>query len=580
MKEEEKTKEEPATESAALRQRLAELEDALMVCRGLEESLKTSEERFRVVFDGNRDGLILADKDTRKFLMGNAAVFRMLGYTEEEFKRIAMKDIHPEEALSWVTERFEALGRKEIEIARDIPVRRKDGSVFYADISASLPMGYHGKECLLGVFRDITERRKAEEALRASEARYRNIFENATEGIFQSTPEGRYLSVNPAFARLMGFDSPERMMAEIRDIGQQLYVQPEDRERLKSLLAEKGRVEGLEVQIRQRDGRTIWVSINARMVRDATGAVLYFEGTNQDITERKEAVKGLALASKYNRGLIEASPDPFFIVDFQGTITDVNSAAERISGHSRGHLIHTDFCDHFTDREKARMGYRRAFREGSVTDYELDLQHSGGKTTPVLFNASVYRDESGDAVGIFAVARDISVRKRMEAVLVVANEQLEQRIEERTVELSAKTRRLEELNTALKVLLEQRDEDRRGLEQAILGNVRKLIVPFLEKLRTSGLTGEQTTYVDILELHLYDITSQFVKRLATQLGGLTTTELQVASLIRDGRTTKEIAGILRSSEYTIMFHRSNLRRKLQVKGKKVSLSACLQTILG
>ena len=125
----------------------------------------------------------------------------------------------------------------------------------------------------------------------------------------------------------------------------------------------------------------------------------------------------------------------------------------------------------------------------------------------------------------------------------------------------------------MKVLLEQRDEDREGFEQAIQGNVKKLIIPFLEKLKASGLNSEQATYVDILELHLDEITSQFARKLATRLGGLTTTEIQVANLIREGRTTKEIAKILHSSEYTVMFHRYNLRRKLQVKGKKINLRA-------
>jgi DNA-binding CsgD family transcriptional regulator len=94
----------------------------------------------------------------------------------------------------------------------------------------------------------------------------------------------------------------------------------------------------------------------------------------------------------------------------------------------------------------------------------------------------------------------------------------------------------------------------------------------------SGLPSQQTTYLDILESHIDEITSQFVRKLATQLGGPTTTEVQAANLIREGRTTKEMARILRSSEYTVCFHRYNLRRKLQVKGKKVNLRAD-QTIL-
>jgi PAS domain S-box-containing protein len=579
MQDEHKSKEQLIDELAALRQRVAESENDIAARRVEQKDLKEPEERFAVIFDNLGDGLLLAEKESKKFLMGNSTIQRMLGCSAEELNRLGVADIHPEQDLPWVIDRFEELARREIEIARDIPVRRNDGSVFYADISCSFPMVFGGKECLMAVFRDISERRQAEDALRESEARYRNIFENATEGIFQSIPEGRYLNVNPAFARLMGFASPEEMMVHISDIGQQIYVHPEDREQLKDLLAEKGKVEGLEVQVRRRDGRIVWISINARVVRDGTGAILYYEGTNQDITERKQAEKALIFASKYNRGLIEASPDPFVAIDFSGTITDVNTAAERVTGYSRVDLIGTDFCDYFTDREKSEVGYQRVFQEGSVADYELELRHSGGKTTPVLFNASVFRDEPGAVVGVFVVARDISVRKQMETALQEVNKDLEQRIEERTLELTIKTRRLEELNTALKVLLEQRDEDREDFEQAILGNAKKLIIPFLEKLKTSGLTSEQTTYLDILELHLNEITSQFVRKLATQLGGLTTTEIQVANLIREGRTTKEIAKILQSSEYTVMFHRYNLRRKLQVKGKKVNLRTYLQSII-
>jgi PAS domain S-box-containing protein len=202
----------------ALRNELVELENALPDRRAVQEALRMSEEGFAVIFDKLGDGLLLADRESRKFLMGNSTIQRILGFSAEELNGLGIADIHRERDLPWVIDRFEELAKKEIEIARDIPVRRKDGSVFYADISCSFPMVSGGKEYLMAVFRDISERRQAEEALRESEARYRNIFENATEGIFQSTPEGRYLNVNPAFARLMGFASPEEMMEHISAI--------------------------------------------------------------------------------------------------------------------------------------------------------------------------------------------------------------------------------------------------------------------------------------------------------------------------------------------------------------------------
>jgi PAS domain S-box-containing protein len=137
-------------------------------------------------------------------------------------------------------------------------------------------------------FRKEYIHRKTKELLVAEE-RYRRIFENALEGIYQTTPEGRYLNVNPAFVRIFGFASAEEMMLQVTDIGKQLYVNPEDRDRLKAALAEQGQVEGFEAQVRRKDGSTFWISLNAHAVRDGTGKILYYEGTNTDITGRKQA---------------------------------------------------------------------------------------------------------------------------------------------------------------------------------------------------------------------------------------------------------------------------------------------------
>lgn len=133
-----------------------------------------------------------------------------------------------------------------------------------------------------------------------------------------------------------------------------------------------------------------------------------------DITERKVAEEALRAASLYNRSLIEASLDPLVTISAYGKITDVNRATERVTGYSRNELIGTDFADYFTDSQKARDGYQRAFTEGAVTDYELEIRHRDGSLTSVMYNASVYHDASGQIVGLFAAARDISRSKQAE----------------------------------------------------------------------------------------------------------------------------------------------------------------------
>jgi len=150
-----------------------------------------------------------------------------------------------------------------------------------------------------------------------------------------------------------------------------------------------------------------------------------------DITDRKAAEEPLRRSeaarqmSAYTRSLIEASLDPLVTIDRDGKITDVNLAAEKATGLSRQALVGTDFCDYFTEPEKARAGFQRAFREGTVRDYELAIRHRDGGTTPVLYNASVYRGETGGIAGVFAAARDISNRKRAEALAAEKTAELE-----------------------------------------------------------------------------------------------------------------------------------------------------------
>jgi len=132
--------------------------------------------------------------------------------------------------------------------------------------------------------------------LRNAEKKYRSIFENAVEGIFQSTPEGRFISTNPAMAHILGYDSPEEALAAYSDIQNQLHFHLQDRENFLVLLGEKGRITGFETQIYRKDASMIWISVSARIVRDAEGKVLYYEGTVEDITERKKAEEALQRA--------------------------------------------------------------------------------------------------------------------------------------------------------------------------------------------------------------------------------------------------------------------------------------------
>ncbi|MEN4029024.1 MAG: MEDS domain-containing protein [Methanobacterium sp.] len=146
---------------------------------------------------------------------------------------------------------------------------------------------------------------------------------------------------------------------------------------------------------------------------DIDGSPLILE-MDIDVTQQKQVEKELKLASSYNRSLIDASLDPLVTIGPDGRITDVNTATEQITGYSRDELIGTDFLNYFTNPQKAESGYQRVFREGEVRDYSLEIKHKNGQLTPVLYNASIYKGESGEVIGVFAAARDITEIKQAE----------------------------------------------------------------------------------------------------------------------------------------------------------------------
>ncbi len=190
-------------------------------------------------------------------------------------------------------------------------------------------------------------------------------------------------------------------------------------------------IRSVEIEGKRRDGSLFPIEISVSVRELPTGRVTTC--IIRDITERKRVEKALQAASAYNRSLIEASLDPLVTISAQGRITDVNMATERVTGRSRNELIGTDFADYFTDPEKARAGYQQVFKDGSVKDYELEIRHKNGSLIPVMYNASVYRDEFGEITGVFAAARDISDLKQAEEKLAaharnleLANAELEQ----------------------------------------------------------------------------------------------------------------------------------------------------------
>jgi len=254
---------------------------------------------------------------------------------------------------------------------------------------------------------------------------------------------------------------------------------------------------------------------------DLSHAMEFAEAENR----RRQTEEALHIASAYNRGLIEASLDPLVTIGPDGKITDANSATEIITGLTRGRLIGTDFANYFTDPNRARMGYERVFRDGFVHDYELELKDKNGRTTPVLYNASVYRDDKGSVVGVFAAARDITERKKAEEELRGYSEHLEEIVEERTKELGEAERMAAIGQTTLWI-----GHDLRNPLQVLMNAIyqaRHLLKDTspdsLEPARNEGLrlvsaVEEQVRYMDKIVTDLRDYASPIkVEPLETEI---------------------------------------------------------------
>ncbi|GAB4470356.1 MAG: hypothetical protein OHK0037_29030 [Elainellaceae cyanobacterium] len=271
---------------------------------------------------------------------------------------------------------------------------------------------------LVGVTLDITERKQAELALaeserrlRTAEEKYRSIFENAVTGIFQTTADGRYLSANPALAKIYGYASVERLMEALHDIEHQLYVDPSRRQDFIDLMAAHGAVEDFESQVYRKDGEVIWISENAIAVRDDQGNLLYYEGTVEDITQRKQAEETL----KRQLAAIEASATGVGILNAAGEFLYLNSAHATIYGYDDpAELVGKPWKQLYSSKELVR------FQQEVMPEFAQTGQWRG-EATGTRKDGSTYPQEvfltALDDGGLVCIVQDITARRQADTAL-------------------------------------------------------------------------------------------------------------------------------------------------------------------
>jgi PAS domain S-box-containing protein len=441
-------------------------------------ALRESEERFRVAAESSTD--LIYEWDIKERVDWFGKIDELLGYSPSEFPRTFeawVNSAHPEDRdrlMAAVKSHLEKNEAYDIEYR----VRKKDGTYRYWWARGTAVRDEKGNPYRwIGAISDITEHKRAEEALRVSEEHYKTLFSETLDGICLADAEtGIIIDCNQAMTVLVC-----RERAELIGRPQTILHPPQNDKAAFSptfkqhLTDKQGQI--IETQVVTRTGDIREVEIKANFV-NLQGRKL-MQGLFHNITERKQAEEALRLANAYNRSLIEASLDPLVTIGPNGKITDVNAGTETVTGYSRDELIGKDFSDYFTEQEKARAGYQQVFREGFVRDYGLEIRHQDGHLTPVLYNASIYRDEAGRVIGVFAAARDITERKRAEEEIHKLNAELEQRVRDRTAQLEAANKELEAFSYSV-------SHDLRAPLRAIDGFSRILLEDYISNLDEEG----------------------------------------------------------------------------------------------
>ncbi|MBP9012303.1 MAG: PAS domain S-box protein [Smithella sp.] len=279
----------------------------------------------------------------------------------------------------------------------------------------------------------------------------------------------------------------------------------------------------------------------------------------------KQAQEKLQESEERYKSLFDRSLDLVYLHDFQGRFLDANDAALKRLGYTKEEIHSLNFASFLSEDQipiaiKSTEILLAGIQKG-LTEYRL--KHKDGSDVYVETRGSIVMSR-GKPVAIQAIARDITDRKK-------AEEALRQREEE----LSIKSRNLEEMNAALKVLLKQREDDRYQMEENVLTNVKTSIIPYLEKLKKGALSKQQKTYIKMIEDQISEIIAPFLRSLSRSSFDLTPQELRVADMVKNGHTTKDIADVLKISTKTVDYHRDNLRRKLGIRNQKTNLRSFL-----
>lgn len=304
------------------------------------------------------------------------------------------------------------------------------------------------------------------------------------------------------------------------------------------------------------------------------------EYLKQEINERKLTEDALRESETKYRELVQNASSIILRMDPEGNVTFFNEFAQSFFGYTEDEIFGKNVVGTIvpeadsTGQDLAAMILDLGSHPENYSSNENENIRRNGQRVWVSWTNKAIEDENGRVLEILCVGNDITENKRVERKRSLA----EQALKKREAELEEQTLNLEEANAALKVLLAHRDLDKKEFQEKILSNVKEMVFPYVEKLKTSQLNDRQLVYLDIVKSHLEDIIAPFLHRLSSKYSDLTPSEIKVAGFVKDGKTTKEIAELLNLSTGAVNFHRNNLRKKLGLRNKKTNLRSHLLSL--
>jgi PAS domain S-box-containing protein len=399
-----------------------------------EEALRESEEKFRNLVETTSDWIWETDAKGN-YSYASPRVRDLLGYEPDEVIGRKPFDFMPADEAERLASEFVRITaeRRPIFNLENVNLR-KDGNQVILETSGVPRFDPQGNFLgYRGIDRDITDRRRAEEALRQSEKQYRSVIENIQDVFYRSAFNGRLIMVSPSGIKMFGYDSLDEMIGMPLD---SFWPDPKGRERLLAEIKETGSVRDHEAVIKRKDGTTFNASFTTHFYYDDRGNLLGTEGIIRDITERKRAEKSLRESEAKYRRLYRTMTDAFVRVDLAGRILEANHAYQDLLGYSEEELYRMKYIDLTPEKWhafEADIVEQQILVKGHSPVYEKEYRRKDGSTFPVELRTFLISDEAGQPTGMWAIVRDITERKRSEEALRKSEEEAKRLAQETTI---------------------------------------------------------------------------------------------------------------------------------------------------